>query len=448
MFKKMKSEGVSLKVAHIIMIIATIIVMVLLIFELFRTYSVYSEMNKATDNYITLHNSAESLMDASDFLTDRAQRFTISLEEADMNEYFGEVHGTRRRDIALEQMEKISGDSDAFEQLKNAMERSKALEKLENYSMRLICEAVGIKNPPPEVADVVLDEVESEMSAEDKIKRAQVLVHDDEYYRQKMSIRESMENCTKVLIEDTDKKHTELNGKLRTMLSVIGVLIVVQSLSMVMVLWMTSYLGINPIIKGVQKIKENNKIPIVGSSEFRYLAKTYNRMYEAFQKSIEKLNFEASHDKLTGVYNRAGYDVIKEGIDLRSTAVLVVDADEFKGINDGHGHTVGDKVLRKIADVLKKTFRHGDYICRIGGDEFAVFMVHMEKDSEDLIRLKVNLINKKLKNTDDGLPPVTVSIGIAYGMNEDDIDETVKHADEALYKMKKSTKCGCKFYSA
>ena len=111
---------------------------------------------------------------------------------------------------------------------------------------------------------------------------------------------------------------------------------------------------------------------MTGSYEFRYLAKTYNKMYEAFKQSIENLNYEASHDSLTGVYNRAGYDVVKQSLDLKSTAVLIIDADNFKKINDMYGHLVGDQVLKKIEDALRAAFRSEDYICRVGGDEFWV----------------------------------------------------------------------------
>jgi diguanylate cyclase (GGDEF)-like protein len=230
-------------------------------------------------------------------------------------------------------------------------------------------------------------------------------------------------------------------------LRVIRLLVIIQTIATITVLWLTSYLGIIPILKGVEKIKEDSEIPIIGSYEFRYLAKTYNKMYSAFKKSIESLNYEASHDKLTGLYNRAGYDVLRSGIDLNTSAVLLIDADNFKSINDNYGHVIGDCVLKKIAAQLKNTFRVEDYICRIGGDEFVVFMRHVHKGLSPLIEDKIGLINRTLTDRKlDSLPPISISVGIAFGEDEADIDSLIEHADEALYVVKENGRRGYSFY--
>ncbi|MBR6273855.1 MAG: GGDEF domain-containing protein [Lachnospiraceae bacterium] len=446
--KKIKSEGISLKTANIIMIFATLVVLVMLLVELFQASSVYKKLSSATDDYILMHKSAENLMAASDFLTDRVQLFTINLEEKNMTEYFNEVHNTRRRDIALFDMEKIAGKKDAFKQLDDAMYMSNDLMNVEIHAMKLICEAKGIetKKQPEELQRIDLSDFEKELPNAEKISKAQDLVHDSDYYTQKAIIRDKVEKCSEVLIEDTHQTQDKLSTKLKNKLKYVRILLIIMSFAMVMVLWMTSYLGINPILKGVQKIKENSKIPVTGSYEFRYLAKTYNKMYEAFKQSIENLNYEASHDSLTGVYNRAGYDIVKQSLDLKSTAVLIIDADNFKKINDMYGHLVGDQVLKKLADALRAAFRSEDYICRVGGDEFVVFMIHMQKEQKELIESKAALINKKLSDRSDGLPYMSVSIGVAFGATENDIESIISHADEALYKVKKDKSTNCYFY--
>ena len=97
-------------------------------------------------------------------------------------------------------------------------------------------------------------------------------------------------------------------------------------------------------------------------------------MYEVYKRSLANLNFKASHDELTGAYNRSGYELLLSSIDLGSTTMMLFDVDNFKTINDTYGHEVGDKVLTRLVQVLKKNFRFDDYICRIGGDEFVVFI--------------------------------------------------------------------------
>ena len=99
-------------------------------------------------------------------------------------------------------------------------------------------------------------------------------------------------------------------------------------------------------------------------------------MYAAYKKSLDSLNFKASHDELTGAYNRFGYDLLVSNIDLNNSYMMLLDVDNFKNINDTYGHETGDKVLVRLVEILRKNFRMDDYICRIGGDEFVIFMVH------------------------------------------------------------------------
>ena len=444
--KRVKSEGVSLKKAHLVMILITIVIMCILLFFTFQSASLYSEITVSTDSYIELQECAESLMDASDLLTDRVQRFTVTQEQSDMAAYFDEAYNARRRETAVEKMSVSASDRAAYEQLSSALDSSVKLMETEMRAMKLICDACGYVTDYAEVNNAVLPAECDAMTKEEKIHYAQKMVHDSAYYEQKMAIRSGMDNCIKTLTDDTRNAQLRIKEEQHFNLFVTQVLLTVQSVVMIIMLWLTSYLGINPILKGVQRIRENRKIPVIGSYEFRYLAKTYNKMYEAFQQSIEHLNYDASHDKLTDLYNRAGFDLLCESIDLHSTAVLMIDADKFKEINDSFGHAVGDDVLKKIADALRFTFRREDYICRLGGDEFVVFMLHMDEKRRQLIDIKIDHINRVLADTDDGLPETSISVGVAFGGSEADLETAIKHADEALYEMKSAGRHGCSFY--
>ena len=127
------------------------------------------------------------------------------------------------------------------------------------------------------------------------------------------------------------------------------------------------------------------------------------------------MNFKASHDELTGAYNRAGYDLLLSSIDLNTTYMLLFDIDNFKGINDTYGHETGDKVLIKLVEVLRNNFRSDDYICRIGGDEFIVFLVHSNQMQGEQITSKIERINRALEEGADGLPRASISVGITHG---------------------------------
>jgi len=225
------------------------------------------------------------------------------------------------------------------------------------------------------------------------------------------------------------------------------VLIVVQSAAILSMLWITQNFETKPILEAVDHIRKNERIPEDGSSEFHYLSDAYNSMFDFYSRNVENLNYKASHDELTSLYNRTGYDVIKTSIDTSSTAMLVLDADEFKNINDTYGHAVGDQVLKKIGKVLRLNFRSNDYICRIGGDEFVVFMVKLIEDPTFLIKNKVTEINNQLADTSDGVPAISLSVGVTYENKKMDPAEMFRHADIALYHVKVNGRKGCCFYS-
>ena len=135
---------------------------------------------------------------------------------------------------------------------------------------------------------------------------------------------------------------------------------------------------------------------------------------------------------LLGAYNRAGYD-------------LLFDIDNFKEINDTCGHETGDRILKKVVDTLKKNFRSDDYVCRVGGDEFVVFLVHSGSIADRLIAEKIRQINEDLGRTEDGLPFTSVSAGIAHGTQAESASELFEIADKALYETKRNGKRGFTF---
>ena len=127
--------------------------------------------------------------------------------------------------------------------------------------------------------------------------------------------------------------------------------------------------------------------------------------------------------------------------------MMLIDVDNFKSINDTYGHETGDKVLIKIVQVLNSIFRDDDCICRIGGDEFVAFMVHSSNISRRLIETKINQINIELENTDDGLPPVSISVGIVNGRDIKNAETMFEKTDAAMYESKKQGKNTYTFYT-
>ena len=91
-----------------------------------------------------------------------------------------------------------------------------------------------------------------------------------------------------------------------------------------------------------------------------------------------------------------------------------MDVDIFKSVNDTYGHATGDATLKKVSSLLKRAFRSVDYVCRIGGDEFAIVLVEMTSDPKYTIQEKITAVNQELSEPTDGLPAVSLSVGVAF----------------------------------
>jgi diguanylate cyclase (GGDEF)-like protein/PAS domain S-box-containing protein len=164
-------------------------------------------------------------------------------------------------------------------------------------------------------------------------------------------------------------------------------------------------------------------------------------------KEMERLEYLAHHDPLTGLANRAKFNAELEDLVQRSAyvrdefAVLYLDLDGFKAINDTYGHDAGDEVLRIVSKRLVSATRHGDLIARLSGDEFAMLVnpanqTIVTRIAEQLLTAICNPIQYGQNDLQVG-----VSIGVKLvSINERDAARVLKSADTAMYQAKKSGK--------
>ena len=444
--RRLKEDGVSVRVTYIGVMVLMVILAIVVLYKVDEASAVYEKLSTATDGYIELTNAAKDLMDASDYLTQEVQLFTVTRDIAHLDNYFKEANDVRRRENAIKTMGLTAGDTRAFQQLQLAYNASIKLMEREYYAMKLVLVACNITEYPEELADVVLSDEDINRSGEKKLKRAQEMVHDNFYYKEKTVIRNRMAECSEDLEEETHSIQIESGKSMKDTLFILMWEIGLLLLTIFLVIVITIILIINPLHKSVKRIAEDKPLDVIGGSELRSLARTYNRMYEIQKENLENLNFEATHDALTGLYNRTGYDYIKNAINLKASAMILIDCDKFKSINDTMGHEIGDKILIKLADSLMREFRTEDYICRIGGDEFLIFMTNTDKKSRGLIREKIKNVNLALHDTRDGLPEASISAGVVFGTREKNFDAMFRHADLTLYRMKEQRN-GCAFYT-
>lgn len=209
------------------------------------------------------------------------------------------------------------------------------------------------------------------------------------------------------------------------------------------------------VIRKIENIKE-----LVTQRKQEELSRT-----ESFQKSVQSLKsrivqverdalemsrraeeFEAAamKDELTGLFNRKAFDGrMSKALDAFNEggspfALILFDIDRFKEINDTFGHVAGDKVLQKVGECLKDTFRKHDFIARYGGDEFVVLI---EELSRDLAREKIMAFMKNLQRlrfTSHARGDITVGVspGVAMVKAGDTRETLLERADKAMYDVK------------
>ena len=441
----MKSNGIHLRKLNIVMLIAAVAFSIGLIIAMNMTGKLNNDANKFTQQIIDRKNSSSDLMRASDYLTEQMQVFTVTGDRQYLDNYFTEAKVTRRRENALQVLSQGNTRSDAYLDLSAAMDESVSLMNTEYYAARLTVIAYGlnITDFPEEIQIVQLDVEDLALSQNDPEalkEKAAFMMHGEEYQKSKEKISSNIDKCIQNLDKEMDEKQKDYADRLSRQLAIENILTILIVITMLAMVFITYRLVIRPLKYSVDLIRDEQDLPVSGAYEIRFLAKTYNLMHHTNMQSKEKLTFEASHDKLTGLYNRRGYDFLMENVDLETAALLVFDIDNFKSINDTYGHDAGDRILTRVSDTIFGNFRAQDYICRIGGDEIAVIMVHTDTSLASLIESKVKKINKTLSEKDGQDPAVQVSCGVAFGETGINSETLFKRADTCLYEVKDGEK--------
>lgn len=170
-----------------------------------------------------------------------------------------------------------------------------------------------------------------------------------------------------------------------------------------------------------------------------------SKRFQEILREYDKIANKARKDSLTGIYNR---EIAKQLIDHvlinhpeDTNAMIMLDIDDFKAVNDTYGHATGDLALKTLAEHLRNVFRQEDIVGRFGGDEFCVFMRGIP--SADAVRKKCELLCKRLWDREEGNIDfsMTISIGIALSdSSHNSFNILYECADEALYKAKNNGK--------
>lgn len=435
-----------LRLANAIIIVLASFISLLLLRTTDLATRTNNALHTATIQYVECSEASYRFKAASDYLTRKARRFSVTSDIEAVKDFYEEVNVTRRRDGSLEVLERYMTDGDAERYLVIALEESNALAEREGHAMRLVAEAndYAIEGELEPLSAYELSEDEKALSPQEQMGLAQELVLGDEYQAMKDSIDFNVERCTSRLIDDTHSTLEENAALLESLLRHQRILTMLLLAAVVTAILLVLFLILLPLSSYSANIAKGRPLVESGSQELRLLARRYNEMYEETRQRHDHLRHKADHDPLTGLLNRGAYDDLIQSY-TTDVALMLVDVDYFKSVNDTYGHETGDAILKKVAQLLGHTFRTTDFPCRIGGDEFAVIITDITPQLKYVVERKIGQITGSLKDTSDGLPETTLSIGVAFSEGLGPEDSIFKAADRALYLVKERGRNGHAF---
>ena len=445
-----EKKGIRIERVSKFEICISLILAVLFIYLMVRSHREFKVVQTSTEQYIECEQAAQQLQEGSTYLTEQVRLYATTQQTLYRERYFEEAIVTQRREKALELLEEYFGGTDTFDLLKAALDCSQGLMETEYYSMRLVAEATDPNQEfwPDAIRQVTLTQEDAALSPEEMLRKAQDLVCNDEYQQSRMEIMKDVANCTASLVSMTRNQQgrattifTDMHYKEELGITILIALLLFSSIMM-------RQLVVKPLRLYNESIQKGVIFPVVGAEELKNLARTYNQVFEENQETQKLIRHEAEYDSLTNLLNRGSFEKVQKVYNNgdRPFAMILVDVDIFKSVNDTYGHAVGDEILKKVARLLKNAFRSIDYVCRIGGDEFAIIMVEMTSDLSYTIVDKISAVNKELSEPTDGLPAVSLSVGVAFTDRENPGESIFVDADKALYNIKENGKHGCGFY--
>jgi len=196
-------------------------------------------------------------------------------------------------------------------------------------------------------------------------------------------------------------------------------------------------------------------VPDDRQSEVSYYVAVFNDI-SPHKINEERLNYLATHDPLTGLPNRTEFERCCREAMARARrqghrlAVLYIDLDNFKPVNDTYGHEAGDELLRVLGTRIQQMMRETDIVARIGGDEFSVLLTDLDDVSRSyIVACKlIDMLSQPAKSR-RGTHTVGASIGIStYPDDGNDPQTLLRLADAAMYRVKQGRRSGVSFYSA
>ena len=443
-----KNTGIRLSRLNVLLICVGLVLVTLMAVSMHQTTSNVKEIVTLTNNYLSNLQKGGMLRDFAQSLGEQAAAFVQTGEPGYAKAYEGQMKTIS--EVLDQYTPESSNSEEANAAFLTAVRAYQDRQAEELRAMRLVADSMpgpAFEALPAFLRETVLSGEDQSLSPEEKKETAAALLASAEYSANIGLIRDAVDRNHRLSSEAGQAQSDDTFIRVRRIVSEQTILILLILGLSFLALILNSLLIISPIKRSVENLDRREPIPVQGCYEMRHLASVYNEVLKDNEEKTKALSYTASHDALTGVYNRDAFDKTYREIEKNEhVGIIVADVDHFKQYNDDFGHDIGDRVLCTAVEALKRHFRSVDHISRIGGDEFCIIMPRTDHDQGDSIRDKIIRINQELAEGSDDLPPITISAGIAFWDRPNPKGSLFKDADSALMSLKKIRDKCCAVY--
>lgn len=411
----------------------------------------FQEMKRSMEQYILCEQAAHKLQEGSDLLTAQVRLYAMTGQRKYMDAYVEEVEVTQAREKALDVLNTYFAGTEAMTRLEDAMAQSQDLMGREYYAMHLVAAATGCAEGslPEEVTAAKLHDVDFARTSSEQLQEARRLVSDDTYEETKARISANVDACLQDILTLTRNRQNRTSSIFLDLYISQEVGLALLTVLLLSTCEVVRRQIVKPLMAYNARILQNDTCPEIGAAELLSLSRNYNKVFEENRKTQQLFRHKAEHDSMTDLLNRESFERILHIYSEGAThfALILADVDHFKSINDTYGHATGDEAIKLVARHLADAFRSNDYVCRIGGDEFAVIMVDVDESMRGLLAGRLAQLKQGLaKRKDDRLPPVTLSVGAAFSDRPKPQGSLFEDADRALYQVKENGRNGYAIY--
>lgn len=447
--KHKPKKGITIQFLTLCAVVTTAIVFVFVIKILTVTKNRFDSQEVAFNKFVICAKNCEIIKESLTDLTELARLFVITRKDEYSVAYLKEAFESKKSIKALEAIETVySARELPVQRLKSVIDQSTTLMEMELYAIRLLYMALERKDLPKHIEQINLKPGDTKLSKKELEEKSYQILFGNGYVIQK---KRTINNCDLTinsiqtqLQKELANKSVQLGENIKKLRFLFFLLFIVN---FIIFIFFALFI-IFPLRKFKDSIEKDDKLDTIGAAELKQLAERYNEIYNLKAKREKSLLKQAEYDELTGILNRRAFSQVCDNSaqDKLPVALLLIDMDNFKNVNDSYGHSGGDTALKELAKILRETFRSNDFIARIGGDEFAAILPSCSISASEGIKHKISIVNKRLANIKDGIKHVSVSVGVAFSENGYN-EELFKQADTALYAVKENGKHGCTIYS-